>query len=119
MFFFLRTTTDLSNDEVDEDEEKEPPMKTQRHRYASSQRARRQRSMTPEHQIDERPQNSFDGSQGSLYERDGSHHIKIGGSPRSLSSSSESEVENATIGHRRSHQRSSGRSGDQRIRRSR
>lgn len=109
----------------DDDEENEPPHKTQRHRYQSSQRARRQRFMTPDNQLDERVHNSFEGSQGSLYERDvAGAQIKINEklmSPaRSLSSSSCSEAENVTIGHRRSQQRTSGRTaGENRIRRSR
>lgn len=112
----------MSNDEVDDDEENEPPLKTQRHRYHSSQRARRQRSATPDHQLDERVHGAFEGSQGSLYERDvAGAQIKISEKPvRSPSSSSCSEAENAPMGHRRSQQRSSGRSaGDSRIRRSR
>lgn len=107
---------------MDDEEENEPPLKTQRHRYHSSQRARRQRSSTPDNQLDERPHNSFEGSQGSLYERDvAGAQIKINDKQvRSLSSSSCSEAENATMGHRRSQQRSSGRSGgESRIRRSR
>lgn len=99
----------------DDEGDSQPPIKSQRHRYQS--RAQRQRSMTPDNQLDERVHNSFEGSQGSLYERDVEKHM---GSARSLSSSSCSGAENVTIGYRRAPQRSSGRStDDHRIRRSR
>lgn len=139
---------DLSNDEVDEEDE--PPNKTQRARHIYNHQqnlALKQRSLTPENltddqitfhrsktqQINEKRlnHNSFEGSQGSLLDKNSTRnntldrqHLRVPEktfiSSRSSSSSSCSEAENELIGFRRSKNRISGKSsGENRIRRSR
>lgn len=137
-FFSSLKILDLSNDE--EDEEDEPPNKTQRSRHLYNQQhfVRKQRSLTPENLTDDQiayhhrnkmhtPEkrlnhSSFEGSQGSILEKNSlrneplerQQHMKIADktfiSSRSSSSSSCSEAENELIGYRRSKQRSSGKS---------
>lgn len=137
---------DLSNDEEEEEEEIEPPNKAQRSRHLYNQQhsnIRKKHSATPENLTDDQisfhrsknqiPENynSFEGSQGSLFEKNSSRnstlerqHIKIGDkiflSSRSSSSSSHSEAGNELIGYRRSKPCSSSKSSNEtRIRRSR
>lgn len=141
-FLFI---VDLSNDE-EEEEEIEPPNKAQRSRHLYNQQhsnIRKKHSATPENLTDDQisfhrsknqiPENynSFEGSQGSLFEKNSSRnstlerqHIKIADktflSSRSSSSSSHSEAGNELIGYRRSKPCSSSKSSNEtRIRRSR
>lgn len=129
--------------------EEEPPNKTQRARHLYSQPqnlALKQRSLTPENLSDDQVsfqrtkiqtndkrlnQSSFEGSQGSLLDKNSSRnstidrqHLRVPDktfiSSRSSSSSSCSEAENELIGVRRLKNRTSGKSsGENRIRRSR
>lgn len=143
-FYFTKCVTDLSNDEAEEDEE-EPPNKTQRartHLYNQPQTlSLKQRSLTPENLTDDQisfhrgkvhtsekrlNHSSFEGSQGSLSRNNtlDRQHLRVPEkafiSSRSSSSSSCSEAENEIIGFRRSKNRASGKSaGENRIRRSR
>lgn len=150
IIFIFFCETDLSNDEADEEEE--PPNKTQRARHIYNQQqqqnlALKQRSLTPENLTDDQVtfhrtktqqstekrlnHSSFEGSQGSLLDKNSSRnntldrqHLRVPEktfiSSRSSSSSSCSEAENELIGFRRSKNRASGKSsGENRIRRSR
>lgn len=122
---------DLSNDEVD-DEDEPPPSKTQRSRYLAGQQqhhsVRKQRSLTPENQTDSpklraltperRGHMAFDVG-GRLQSK---HNEKALISSRSSSSSSCSGAENENIGYRRAQIRGGGNgktANENRIRRSR
>lgn len=134
--------TDLSNDEVDDEDQ--PPSKSQRSRFLTSQHhslIRKQRSLTPENQSDEKSRlltpekrnhkSSNDGSQGSLYSKENASGSRTStlerpsgkfraASSRSSSSSSCSGTEHEPAAYRRAQQRQNGRSMEEsRIRRSR
>lgn len=132
MYIFLgNSVADLSNDEVD-DEDEPPPSKTQRSRHLSGQQqhnlVRKQRSLTPENPTnspkpraltpERRSHTAFDGERNERTK----HNEKALISSRSSSSSSYSGAENETIGYRRAQQRgaASGKTASEnRIRRSR
>lgn len=139
---------DLSNDEVDDEDQ--PPSKAQRSRFLTSQQhnlIRKQRSLTPENHSEEPDSHvkprvltpekrslkaTLDGSQGSLLSKENSAGSRsstlerqTGGgkyhiSSRSSSSSSYSGPEHEPAQYRRVQQRQNGRSMEEsRIRRSR
>lgn len=130
--FVIPKFADLSNDEVD-DEDEPPPNKTQRSRYLAGQQqhnmVRKQRSLTPENQTNSpKPRALTPERRGHMAFDAGDrlqakHNDKVLISSRSSSSSSYSGAENeTTIGYRRAPQRGAGNgktANENRIRRSR